>query len=60
MVVTILIALLLPVFGREIGMLTADFIGASYCFAGMVGCPLGYQSAYPFNRVYRALHFRAE
>ena len=23
----------------------------------MVGCPLGYQSAYPFNRVYRALHF---
>ncbi|WGD60401.1 YihY family inner membrane protein [Bacillus velezensis] len=32
MVVTILIALLLPVFGREIGMLTADFIGASGLF----------------------------
>lgn len=29
-------------------------------FAGVVGCPLGYQSAYPFNCVYRALHFRAE
>lgn len=32
MVVTILIALLLPVFGREIGMLAADFIGASDLF----------------------------
>lgn len=32
MVVTILIALLLPVFGREIGMLAADFIGASGLF----------------------------
>ncbi|MEC3796056.1 ribonuclease [Bacillus velezensis] len=32
MVVTILIALLLPVFGREIGMLAADFIGASRLF----------------------------
>ncbi|KJD58116.1 ribonuclease [Bacillus velezensis] len=32
MVVTILIALLLPVFGREIGMLAADFIGASSLF----------------------------
>ncbi|MGR7975616.1 YihY family inner membrane protein [Bacillus velezensis] len=32
MVVTILIALLLPVFGREIGMLAADFIGASVLF----------------------------
>lgn len=32
MVVTILIALLLPVFGREIGLLAADFIGASGLF----------------------------
>ncbi|MEK4089988.1 MULTISPECIES: YihY family inner membrane protein [Bacillus] len=32
MVVTILIALLLPVFGREIGMLAADFISASGLF----------------------------
>ncbi|WP_424161724.1 YihY family inner membrane protein [Bacillus amyloliquefaciens] len=32
MVVTILIALLLPVFGREIGLLTADFIGAPGLF----------------------------
>ncbi|WP_415273462.1 YihY family inner membrane protein [Bacillus siamensis] len=32
MVVTILIALLLPVFGREIGLLAADFIGAPGLF----------------------------
>ncbi|AME06072.1 YihY family inner membrane protein [Bacillus siamensis] len=32
MVVTILIALLLPVFGREIGLLVADFIGAPGLF----------------------------
>ncbi|MBY8914401.1 YihY family inner membrane protein [Bacillus sp. YC2] len=32
MVITILIALLLPVFGREIGLLAADFIGAPDLF----------------------------
>ncbi|MGR0121572.1 YihY family inner membrane protein [Bacillus halotolerans] len=32
MVFTILVALLLPVFGRQIGMLAADFVGASDLF----------------------------
>ncbi|MEC1666504.1 YihY family inner membrane protein [Bacillus mojavensis] len=32
MVFTILVALLLPVFGRQIGLLTADFVGASDLF----------------------------
>jgi membrane protein len=32
MVITILIALLLPVFGREIGLVVSDFIGASSTF----------------------------
>ncbi|XYJ23109.1 YihY family inner membrane protein [Bacillus velezensis] len=61
MVVTILIALLLLSVrqrNRNAGRRFHRRLGP--VFAGVVGCPLGYQSAYPVNRVYRALHFRAE